>query len=210
MARPSKDRYFLEMARLVATRSTCLRRHVGCVLVNARGHVLATGYNGVAAGQPHCNEPTHRVREGDPELEETFCPTRPAETPEPHGKPLLYRFRGEPPDDFSEPLEFEVYGHACAGAGARSGEDLDACQAIHAEQNALLQCRDVAEVDSVYCTDEPCPSCAKLLLGTGARRVVFSQPYAGSGGVSRGLWYRSRAVGLLQEPETWLYHPLPA
>lgn len=54
MNRPTKDDYFIQMAGLVSTRGTCIRRQVGCVLVNARGHVLATGYNGVAARQPHC------------------------------------------------------------------------------------------------------------------------------------------------------------
>jgi dCMP deaminase len=55
MSRPDKDTYFLQMAKLVATRSTCLRRQVGAVAVNSLGHVLATGYNGVPAGEPHCN-----------------------------------------------------------------------------------------------------------------------------------------------------------
>ena len=56
MVRPPRDTYFMKMAALVAERSTCLRRSVGCVLVNGRHHVLATGYNGVASGLPHCNE----------------------------------------------------------------------------------------------------------------------------------------------------------
>ena len=54
--RPSRDEWALGLAQLTAERSTCLRRHVGCVLLNARGHVLATGYNGVAAGETHCNK----------------------------------------------------------------------------------------------------------------------------------------------------------
>lgn len=54
--RPTRDEYFAKMARLVAERSTCLRRNVGAVAVNARGHVLSTGYNGVAAGMAHCND----------------------------------------------------------------------------------------------------------------------------------------------------------
>ena len=53
--RPDKNLYFMRMARLVATRSTCLRRAVGCVLVDERYHVLSTGYNGVARGEEHCN-----------------------------------------------------------------------------------------------------------------------------------------------------------
>lgn len=55
--RPDLDDYFIQMARLVSSRATCLRRAVGCVLVNDLGHVLATGYNGVPRGHAHCNEP---------------------------------------------------------------------------------------------------------------------------------------------------------
>jgi dCMP deaminase len=54
--RPSKDSTFLAIAKTLALRTTCVRRGVGCVIVNARGHILSTGYNGVAAGLPHCNE----------------------------------------------------------------------------------------------------------------------------------------------------------
>ena len=54
--RESKNIYFLRMAQLVATQGTCLRRQVGAVAVNARGHVMATGYNGVPSGVSHCNE----------------------------------------------------------------------------------------------------------------------------------------------------------
>lgn len=54
-ARPTWDEYFLEMARVIATRSTCLRRQVGALLVRDK-RVLATGYNGAPAGLPHCEE----------------------------------------------------------------------------------------------------------------------------------------------------------
>ena len=53
--RPSWDEYFVEIARQVATRSTCLRRHVGAVLVRDR-RILATGYNGAPKGLAHCEE----------------------------------------------------------------------------------------------------------------------------------------------------------
>ena len=55
MKRPSWDQYFLKIALLVATRSTCLRRAVGAVLVRDR-HLLATGYNGAPTGLKHCDE----------------------------------------------------------------------------------------------------------------------------------------------------------
>ncbi len=53
--RPSWDQYFMKMAELAASRSTCLRRQVGAVIVKER-HVIATGYNGAPKGLPHCGE----------------------------------------------------------------------------------------------------------------------------------------------------------
>jgi dCMP deaminase len=52
-SRPSWDEYFLEVARLVSKRSTCLRRSVGAVLVKEK-KILATGYNGAPSGLKHC------------------------------------------------------------------------------------------------------------------------------------------------------------
>lgn len=51
--RPSWDTYFLAMAKLAATRATCPRASVGCVLVRDK-HVLTTGYNGASAGLDSC------------------------------------------------------------------------------------------------------------------------------------------------------------
>lgn len=53
--RISWDEYFMEMAKLAAKRSTCLRRQVGAVIVQDK-HVIATGYNGAPKGIPHCAE----------------------------------------------------------------------------------------------------------------------------------------------------------
>ena len=55
MKRPSWDEYFMEMAELTAKRSTCMRRHVGAVIVKDR-HAIATGYNGAPSGIMHCEE----------------------------------------------------------------------------------------------------------------------------------------------------------
>jgi dCMP deaminase len=55
MTRPGWDEYFMEITRLVARRSSCLRRQVGAVLVKER-NILATGYNGVPTGITHCAE----------------------------------------------------------------------------------------------------------------------------------------------------------
>lgn len=124
MTRPSKDEYFLRMAQLVATRGTCARRQVGCVLVSSRGHVIATGYNGPPAGRAHC-----------------------VDSP-------------------------------CPAALAEPGTRLDECFAIHAEQNALLQCHDVYAIETAYITVAPCATCLKLFLNTSCRRLVVGGWYA--------------------------------
>jgi len=53
--RPNVDEYFLKIASVVAERSTCRRHHVGAVAVRNK-HILATGYNGAAAGLKDCLE----------------------------------------------------------------------------------------------------------------------------------------------------------
>lgn len=55
MTRPSWEEYFMEIAQLVARRSTCLRRQVGAVVVKDK-NILATGYNGTPSGITHCSE----------------------------------------------------------------------------------------------------------------------------------------------------------
>ena len=145
--RPDLDLYFMRMARQVATRSTCLRRAVGCVLVGTRGRVLSTGYNGVARGAPHCNEATGFEFVYADGIDKS--------------RSLTGQATGRRP----------VYGHACNGA-MESGGSLELCGAVHAEQNALLQCRDADAISFIYVTIAPCDSCLKLLLNTGATRLV--------------------------------------
>ena len=128
MPRPSRDETFMEVAVAMARQSTCLRRAVGCVLVDGRGRVLSTGYNGVARGQPHCNERTGGI----------------------------------------------AYAHACPGAFEKGG-DLVLCAAVHAEQNALLQCPDPDAIRTIYVTLSPCDSCLKLMLNTGCERLVVGE-----------------------------------
>jgi dCMP deaminase len=51
--RPSWDEYFMKITCLVAQRSTCLRHHVGAIIVRDK-RILTTGYNGAAAGTKDC------------------------------------------------------------------------------------------------------------------------------------------------------------
>ena len=129
MQRESKNQYFLKIAQLVATRSTCIRRSVGCVIINKYGHIKATGYNGVPKNYEHC-----------------------LDTP-------------------------------CGGQNEKSSKNLNLCMATHAEQNALLQCQDIMDIETMYCTTSPCITCAKLISNTSCNKVVYSNEYIDKSGI---------------------------
>tara|TARA_R110001583_G_scaffold183_1_gene1667 strand:- start:16934 stop:17413 length:480 start_codon:yes stop_codon:yes gene_type:complete len=116
------DNYFLQMSSLVAKRATCRRRKVGCVLVDSKNHIVATGYNGVPTHFPHCLD------------------------------------------------------SPCEGANEPSGESLEKCLAVHAEQNALLQLRS-NDYLTAYLTVTPCITCAKMIANSSIRRIVSSVVY---------------------------------
>lgn len=61
--RASWDEYFMAIAKQVATRSTCDRKHVGAVIVRDRT-ILSTGYNGSIRGLAHCDEEGHMMEDG--------------------------------------------------------------------------------------------------------------------------------------------------
>ena len=61
--RASWDEYFMAIAREVATRSTCSRKHVGAAIVRDK-MILATGYNGSIRGLPHCDDEGHLMEDG--------------------------------------------------------------------------------------------------------------------------------------------------
>jgi dCMP deaminase len=126
--RPSWDDYFMQLAKLVATRSTCIRRQVGAVLVSNK-RILATGYNGVPRGLKHCLE-IGCIR-----------------------------------DELKIP----------------SGTRAEICRAVHAEQNAIIQCAIYGGVSSedstIYITHQPCSVCTKILINAGVKRIVYEEPY---------------------------------
>ena len=65
----------------------------------------------------------------------------------------------------------------CPGAKQKSGEGLHLCEAVHAEPNAIMQCRDITQIHSVYSTASPCINCMRLIANTGAKRIVFLEEY---------------------------------
>ena len=170
LIRPTRDQWAMELAITTSRRSTCCRRNVGCVLLNSRGHVIATGYNGVASSQPHCNE-SIKLTIDDPGVQYDIG-----------SDSLIYNGQRLKADGLYFP-------HRCEGAMSKSGTDLDACQAIHAEQNALLQCKDVYSIDTAYVTASPCVACTKLLLNTSCRRIIYRDEYPHP--TARRLWTSS-------------------
>jgi len=63
MGRVSWDRYFMNIAKQVASRATCDRLKVGCIIVRGR-RILTTGYNGSVQGLDHCDEQGHDMVDG--------------------------------------------------------------------------------------------------------------------------------------------------
>jgi len=56
--RVGKDEYFMNIAKVVASRSTCNRANVGAILVR-NGMIISTGYNGSPKKLPHCSDEGH-------------------------------------------------------------------------------------------------------------------------------------------------------
>lgn len=80
-------------------------------------------------------------------------------------------------------------GEPCVAAAMPSGMNLDGCEAIHAEQNAILQCKDPQAIETAYVTLFPCITCTKLLLNTSCKRIVYSEKYVQPEAVE--LWERA-------------------
>ncbi len=125
--RPTIDEYFMKMAHLSKTRSTCLRRKVGAVIVMDK-RVLSTGYNGAPKGLVHCRD-VGCVREN----------------------------LNIPP-----------------------GERHELCRGVHAEQNAIIQAAVFGtsiKDGIIYTTNHPCVVCAKLLINSCIKEIVYDNDY---------------------------------
>lgn len=125
--RPGIHTYFMNIAKVVATRSTCLRHHVGAVIIK-NNHIITTGFNGAPSGLPHCLDVgCIRDKENIP-----------------------------------------------------SGTRTERCKSVHAEINAIIQAalHGVSTKDAtLYCTHQPCSSCAKAIINAGIVAVVYEIDY---------------------------------
>jgi len=87
----------------------------------------------------------------------------------------------------------------CAGALDKSG-DSSRCQAVHAEMNAVLQCRAPERAAVIYTSTFPCFTCAKVIVNVGITRVVFEEDYPDTLGKEL-LWNRGISVVHMAVPE---------
>lgn len=69
----------------------------------------------------------------------------------------------------------------CSCLNRVSGEDLDLCPAVHAEQNAVMQCADVIDLEFCFSTTKPCRHCIKMLLNTGVQTIYYLEDYPHEG-----------------------------
>ncbi len=135
MTQAKKDKwnkYFMDIAEVVRTRSDCLTRKVGAVIVNPNNRIIATGYNGSPKGIKNCNE--------------GGC----------------------------QRCALSVKGKIS------SGQQLDKCICVHAEENAVIQAANEGiSTDKAicYCTNLPCVHCAKILIQAGISCVYYRENY---------------------------------
>ena len=162
MNRPNWKQYFMNLAKEVAKRSTCDRKHVGSVIVKNKT-ILSTGYNGSMRGVPHCSGPALYVECNSCGYIEEF-------------------------DDIVE-ASSRFCCKACSKLGTikikRSvGHVLDkqdhCISVVHSEINAIAQAaRNGVAIDEaeIYVTASPCWNCFKTLVNAGIERVYYNEFY---------------------------------
>jgi dCMP deaminase len=72
----------------------------------------------------------------------------------------------------------------CGGENDNSDNGYNSCQAVHAEQNALLQCANVNKIDKIYITTAPCITCAKLIANTSCKEVIYTETHRNRDGAN--------------------------
>jgi len=149
VTRPSWDDYFMSMAVLASSRSTCLRRRVGAVIVLDR-MLLSTGYNDTPRGLPNCGE--------------GGCPRCAGEVPPGSGHETCLCIHAEQ----NAIIQAAYHGVAIAGATLYC-----------APQPCLVCAKMIANVGLVrvvYAGDYPDPAAARLLLDAGVELVHYPGP----------------------------------
>jgi len=146
------DQYFLSVCRAVSTKSQCLSRQLGALLVQDKS-IVATGYNGPPRGVPHCNTKARRE-----DIVEQF----------------------EQMDLYEEEIVDLLLSRldVCPRRlmGYKSGLGLEWCMAAHAEKNCLINAARLGvrvQPSILYLSGPmPCKDCMIALINAGVTEVV--------------------------------------
>jgi len=71
---------------------------------------------------------------------------------------------------------------------SKSGENLTSCAAVHAEINALMQCKDISKAEYLFCTTMPCHFCIGAILNTPIRIIHYFDKY--TMGFNHDMWLK--------------------
>ncbi len=103
--------------------------------------------------------------------------------------------------DFSQVLSVGYNGNARGLPNCCDSDEPGKCGCIHAELNAIIQCRALAQVPKVvFCTHLPCPMCSKYIIQLGGvSHVYFARDYR----IRDGLKYLEQARIKSELWESW-------
>jgi dCMP deaminase len=91
----------------------------------------------------------------------------------------------------------------CPGANQPSGQGLAMCEALHAEENALIQCTRPNDIYTCYSVSSPCIHCLRRLMNTGCRRIVFAEVYPHA--ECEALW--TNTISTISGKREWIHRP---
>lgn len=147
------DTYFHSICLSVASKSPCLSRKIGAILVKDKV-IVATGFNGPARGIPHCGRDRYQK---DEMLSKTISGNK----------------------DYGEIWGIKDIGNTCPRKllGYRSGQGLHLCTAEHAERNCIASAARVGvstKNTTLYMNCVlPCKNCIILLINAGVKEIVI-------------------------------------
>ncbi|WP_437486723.1 anti-phage dCTP deaminase [Sorangium sp. So ce1014] len=172
---PSTDEFGMHVAFEAAARSACLSRQVGAAIFSSRGTVLATGCNDVPkfGGGLYTSET----------LEDKRCWTLGAKCYNDDEKSLIVEqllsvLNEIPAIKANADIKQEIKK---ALGKTRINGLIEFSRAVHAEMDAILAVARAGETGlvgaTIYTTTYPCHNCAKHIIATGIKRLVFLEPY---------------------------------
>ena len=145
MERVTKDEYYLEIAKAVSLRSTCLKRQYGCVIVN-NDEIISTGYNGSPRGEINCCDKGYCKRLKEPNNSGHYdeCFSVHAEQ-----NAMLSASRKEMIGSTLYLFGYDIY-----------------------EDKLSESCPGLKEKTKIEIKAEPCPICLRMAKNAGIKKIV--------------------------------------